>query len=242
MVRGGPDWGAAAPTATIATVDDLGELAARLGSPVTFDRRGNVVYIDQMQWGIESWVQTNISGTGAIAWSADRYLSHGKSLSIAPTNGTVSQIEAARYYPTLRPGQVGVELALSWGDLADQTTLILIPAASEFPRRSYSLRLSGAGVLQYQANGGGWVNLASNSDLVVAAAGRWHFVKLVVDTTNHKWVRLIYDNTEYDLSSIVAAEGVFSTVGPLIAIRSLSEAPSNGIVYVDNVIFTQNEP
>ncbi|GAI06639.1 unnamed protein product, partial [marine sediment metagenome] len=44
MIHGHADYGAGAPGKTIYSMLDVGELAARLGSPVTSDRAGNVMW------------------------------------------------------------------------------------------------------------------------------------------------------------------------------------------------------
>jgi len=49
MPRGHPDYGQAGPTSLIATVPDLGELAARLGSNNTWDRRGFILWYDDFE-------------------------------------------------------------------------------------------------------------------------------------------------------------------------------------------------
>lgn len=49
------DMHAARRRGRVWSVADLGELAARLGSPVTFDRRGDVVWHDDFEAGVHKW-------------------------------------------------------------------------------------------------------------------------------------------------------------------------------------------
>ena len=64
MARGGPDYGASSARYTIFPVTDLGELAVRLGSPVAYDRQGNVIYTESFENGLAGW-DTDTSGAGA---------------------------------------------------------------------------------------------------------------------------------------------------------------------------------
>ncbi|GAI74201.1 unnamed protein product, partial [marine sediment metagenome] len=57
-----PDWWGNVPSETLHGGLDTGELAARLGSIVTFDRRGNIVWMDEFENGLGPW---EVSGGGA---------------------------------------------------------------------------------------------------------------------------------------------------------------------------------
>ena len=59
-----PDYGRLSAQATVFPVTDLGELAARLGSIVSHDRRGDVIWLDGFEDGLDKW-QPTTSGSGA---------------------------------------------------------------------------------------------------------------------------------------------------------------------------------
>ncbi|GAI79944.1 unnamed protein product, partial [marine sediment metagenome] len=70
----------------------------------------------------------------------------------------------------------------------------------------------------------------------------FHVFKLVIDFENNKYVRLIINNTTYDLSSynLYVDDAVGEKyANALISLRSRKDY--NDVMYVDNVIFTQNE-
>ena len=55
MAHGAPDWFGTTPQGMVHRVADLAELAARLGSPDVFDRRGNVLFMDSFENGQNNW-------------------------------------------------------------------------------------------------------------------------------------------------------------------------------------------
>ncbi len=55
MAHGQPDFGMYSLASTIHKIADMGELGVRLGSIDTFDRRGDIVFLDDFEGGIQKW-------------------------------------------------------------------------------------------------------------------------------------------------------------------------------------------
>ena len=96
--------------------------------------------------------------------------------------------------------------------------------------------------LQYRDSVGAYITFAT--DITLIDTNRiFHTAKLVVDGRLGQYLRFIWDNTEYDLSGNAGF-----TVAPLTVARMdviidlVGRAGQNDIVYVDDVIITQNEP
>ena len=70
MAHGARDFGIYAPKETIVTIEDLGELAVRLGSPVNYDRKGDVVWVDGFEDGIDKWDIDLTLGRGSFTWES----------------------------------------------------------------------------------------------------------------------------------------------------------------------------
>jgi len=63
-----PDWYKYLPGSDRYILEDMGELAARLRSPITYDRRGEVLYFDMMEHGLAPYfTEENEEGSYVIS-------------------------------------------------------------------------------------------------------------------------------------------------------------------------------
>ncbi|GAJ22875.1 unnamed protein product, partial [marine sediment metagenome] len=114
MPRGQPDYGGHAAKEITGSLSDMAELATRLGSIVTFDRRGDVAFLDDYESGIEKWVESHAEGTewGTVGLSA-RAAESGSFSTKLVTKGTVDGYAQVIYtLPYWNPinGRLGVEI------------------------------------------------------------------------------------------------------------------------------------
>src|SRR3990167_1185649 len=126
MTRSYPDWGRSAPVATVAPLADLGELAARLGSINTYDRRGNVAWLDDFEATLNKW-GTGGDGTGnavAISTSRARHGAQSVKLTTGSTGAKESEIFHPEAYPVL--GKYGIEYSFVLGSSALYQDVILV--------------------------------------------------------------------------------------------------------------------
>lgn len=241
MARGQPDFGLYAPTETIAGLSDLGELAARLGSIVTFDRRGNVIWMDDFESGIEAW-ETYISGAGEVLWVPTYHRNGGFCLkmSTAPITDYVCDIFTQIAYPIL--GKFGFESSFTRDSQLSSFRIVvsfyngtnLISASIRWTAATKTWAYLGADNVYY--------DLSPTIDFV-SAVTVFNTVKLVCDFANNKYVRLIANNTTYDLANL----GMYiqsDTTGPHLElrIRITTNTDMASTAYIDDVIETQNEP
>ena len=77
MAHGTPDWGVTAGAVTTYQVTDLGELAVRLGSPISHDRRGDVIWWDDFECTLNKW-QTVANGAGSSVALSDARARNGR--------------------------------------------------------------------------------------------------------------------------------------------------------------------
>ena len=89
---------------------------------------------------------------------------------------------------------------------------------------------------------GSWVTLADDLYLDFPYHG-WHTLKLVGDLATLDYVRLIVNDTEYDVSAYAAFPWESSDgahIRPEVLLYS--DEGHNGWSHIDDVILTQNEP
>lgn len=242
MAHGQRDWSNIGAEEVVHGLADVGELAARLGSPVTHNREGNVVHIETFEYGVDTWHPT-LYGTGAeIIVSAQKARTSGYSCKmIAGSDGT-GAAKIFRSFPLPVLGNYGLEL--SW--LPEQYSKWLLWGLDYhdggYNHQYRALYRVDENDVQVKDENGNYQTVITGLDLSYTYAD-FHVIKMVVDLVNDEFLRLIINDVEYDLSDHPAY--VFAeAAGPdLVAeIVLYGDAGHNGFSYIDDVILTQNEP
>jgi hypothetical protein len=242
MAHGHPDWGASSVMSTVYSLQDLAELAARLGSIVTFDRRGNVVWMDDFEHGLAKWYPTNV-GTGAST-----ALSVASARSGAYSAKLTGGSDSDRYARIIHrmglavPSSIGLEASFSLDWLAPdfQMRLLIYDGAT---LKTYGIQWDySASALGYESADGVFTTFASGVMLLVDPRC-YHTAKLVADMVAGKFGRLILDTETYDLTAYSPLSAA-SPVNPCLSLdlRMISAVGGNRYGHVDDVIVTQNEP
>jgi len=243
MAHGHPDYGTGAPLSTVYSLQDLAELAARLNSIVTFDRRGNVILLEDFEGSLSKCI-CDYSAGGSVSISS-KY-SRGGSFSCKMVTGPVvddfARIKIPLAYPHL--SKMGFEACwnrsddgalkeICFGlDLYDGVTLWWPEVRWVKATNTWECRISGAG----------WTSLSPTVNYFVDDLP-FNYVKLVVDFVNKKYVKLIANDATYDLSDI----SIYSS-GPAVPPRltpfiiTYTRVAAEAVNYIDNIIITQNEP
>jgi len=242
MTRSYPDWGRAAPVATVAPLADLGELAARLGSINTYDRRGNVAWLDDFESGLSAWSTTSGGVGGTIAQSSDA--ARSKQYSAKFVTGAVNldymQLDVIRSVQVL--GRLGLEVSFT-GPGTDESWSFLIHYFDGDEQIIAQVFLTGnSATLSMWKTGGVAHDITLGYPLYIATK-TFHTLKFVADFATRKWVRLMLDHESFDLSGI----GLYVVSGatrPILNARASLESLSASAKtrYLDDVIITQNEP
>lgn len=267
MPRGHPDWWIQTGQFSFADIDTA-ELAARLGSPVTYQRSGRVIYftdfeVDRNDWSF--WVSGE--GNGGIGNGIiEVFAGEGIAGGMQPFRGSQClKIKAddvadnAGYYwtnaikllPAVWSGNIGIELLLAPDTDATSFNLHITHDDAGVERLAGILidftndelsYLSGHSPLVYTVfddiPGGEWGRVSGTSL-------RWGIVKLIISADLTKYVGLYINNHFFDLSDHAIPTGSF----PVSSFERLSiqlfvsdSDGTGGSCYVDGVIVTQDEP
>ncbi len=242
MAHGAPDYGVGAPKATIYRLQDMAELAVRLGSIVSFDRRGDVIFLDDFEDGIVKWVGAAFPLTGSVASDTTYARSGAKCVKMVTgaVSGALAQLTWYGAYPAL--SKLGLEL--SWASQQELYNIDLnlyaydgtkyLQGALSYDRPTYTLR--------YFDSTGAWVALAASLQ-TRELLPLWNTLKLVMDPVTGRYVRALFGATEYDMSALDLYSDASGFASHLIATAVLTaqEAVAK-TAYLDDVIITQNEP
>jgi len=227
----------------------LAEQAVRLGSIDQFDKRGNVVFMDDfedpctMENGKYDY---SVGGTGA--WVArSNVTSLSGSYSVCLTTGN-SEDDYARFWKRFAPPiykRISSEIAFQYNrNLKNFKISIYIYDGTNYYLGQVQT-VTSTSSLQVRKSDFTWETFASgmkvnlNDDISL-----FHHIKLVIDLANMKYVRCLLDDSEYDLSNYSLYTSTSSTRPRLsCAFEAVNgSGGGNQSMYIDNFIFKENEP
>jgi len=242
MGHGTPDWWGAEPTETIYGIQDVGELAARLGSIDTFDRRGNVLFIDSFEHGLAPYFTGAEQAGSAVVLSALTARSGAYSCKL--TTGAVANALAyvARHGPYPVLSKYGFEVAFTVDDNAVEVRIGLTLYDGVNSTGFIVRYLPATDKWQYYNSAGTWVDLATGVALL-ANTRAFHVVKLVVDLETGEYFYFLWDSDEVSMAGLggkVTASALSPTID--VSVTLMGGAGAAATIYVDDFIMTQNEP
>jgi len=240
--RGQPDFGIYAPKTTISGLADLGELAARLGSPVTFDRRGDVVWLDDFESGLSKWEEVGVGTDHAANINSVRARNGGFSCKLTTGKTSDKKSQITHQGAGLVVSKIGVEVSFTLDDNLSSFGFRLTAYSGSRGYVGDICYLPASDELTYQ-NSEGIDTVFATGVLLHADDELFHTIKAVFDLPNKKYNRVIVDQVTYDLSAYTMRN--WSTgLAPryLLYISGITTTDTNVSNYVDDVIVTQNEP
>lgn len=242
MPHGQRDWGNIGAEQTVHGMDDMAELAARLWSPVTFNREGNVLYMTTWDYGFQEWSNAALGTDNDIRISAQKAKIGPYSVCMVPgTDGArLAYLEKTFSYPVL--SRFGLEFSFQVTGSLDRIDIQLaVYDGAELT--NYILRYDDVNDrLQARDENGTYQTFAS-SVTVRKESTLFHTVKLVSALDTGYYSRFTLDETEHDLTAYqaqVTADLTDPSVKVYIAVYTQSGKATT--LYLDDLVLTQNEP
>jgi len=242
MPRDLPDWDALTAQSTVHEVTDIGELAVRLGSIVSHDRRGDVIFIDSFEDGLNSW-SVGFSGAGGVVDLTTDWKKNGL-FAVRLIGGSdvlrLANIVNSRAFPVL--SRFGLEMSFRIVTTIESLNFfILLYNGTSLITGQIRWR-DAEKDLQYLSSSGAFVTFATSVDLT-STQNMVHTAKIVIDVVNENYARFILNEVEYSLEDIGLNIVVDSGDARLTTlVRLNSRAGANDEVNLDDAIITQNEP
>ncbi len=242
MAHGTPDWWGTEPAATTYKVSDVGELAARLGSPNTYDRRGNVVWMTNFDHGLQGVTIGVDHGDSVGSLSTETALNGPVSLKLDPRGAANAYVNWRRVSYPLNVGKVGAE----FGFCIEEA-----PASIYFRLQYFNGTNRYPGKVIYYPDSGDWkiLNDQGNEVTILAAekiqtgGDSWHHVKIVIDTENLEYHRLLIDDHTPDVSAYDLQEVGSADLGVIgVKVEVAGSVAANAAGFLDCVIITRDEP
>jgi hypothetical protein len=238
---GRPDWYLSGLSKNIASVNDTGELAVRLGSPVNLDRTGKVIYVTTFP------TRANINTVTAGV------------INVGPKiNARRFLYGCSSYYAQLATGLANA-IAISYKGRVWKNTLLSVEAGfltSEIPSYVYLQLVVRVGAIQYNyivrwhqtvpaleilVPPGVYVPFATTT-AYYSTNNLWNHIKLDVDATLNQYVRFRFNGDIYDLSTYVPNTAVAAEPDSIeCGITVYNHILNNNDVYYDYLIITEDE-
>ena len=242
MPHGYPPWSGISKQTVFSIPIDLAELAVRLGSPVTFDRRGDVVYIDSFEHGHHKWIASFGGTGGGVQVSHDTARTGAYSIKLITGKAAGGHGSLDGYHPRPVLSKVGLEASFAPISADPTTYLSLFHYTGEGCYR-FQVRYDYANEkLQYLDDAATWQDLATGLAFYPNRTS-FNLLKVVADLEDNEYERVLFNDVTYPLQD-VAAFYVAGASAPylLVGVSAKGDASDNYTVYVDDVIITQNEP
>jgi hypothetical protein len=240
MPRGQPDWGEYSPQEEVSKSLDLAELAARLGSPVIYDRNGTVLFIDTFQYGLIHWyVKTQAECTISACNTKALMGSNSLKFAFSGISSNTSYIEVAPPFRYLN--RVGFEITPLWDnpDIALTLTALLF-YQSQY--HDFEIRITPALQKLEVLTATGWATVLDNL-FMNTFHDHWHFLKLVVNIEPAKYVCLKINDMTIDLSAYThQTSGVIPPNQLYFYIDVANTGANPGNLYVGSTVLSINEP
>lgn len=241
MAHGQPDYGLYAAKETTYAQTDVAELAARLGSIVTFDRKGDIIWLDSFENGLAGWVISG-AGTGYSVSETNKTARNGSfSAELICGSDAGRRAELWKYLPYPILGNLGLEVSFTVHGDTEWLQLLfrLFDGTSYIQGQLQYDKLNTR--LRYLGDDGNWHDLQTSLDLYT---GFWmfHTIKVTIDFQNSMYVKAKLDEHSWDMSALP----IYTTGSPalphlFLLINYQGSAGNNPKQYIDDVIVTQNE-
>lgn len=243
MAHGREDWAGTAQISGLWGVSDLGELAARLGSFSTFDRRGNVVWANRFEDGYSGWSQAHVGTGSAFYLYADGAFRAPLSAQIVAGAGATGLAQLQVNLPIPPVSRLGAEWW--WANVtADDGYYTMGLKISEGGRQYYAIaRIDPATkeLLIYDDTLG-WTVLTTLSEALFQS-DVWHLTKIVCDIESLAYVRVLFDDLVFDASAYAMKDYAATTERLIMPyIRCAVKTTASPTMNVGGAIVTYNEP
>jgi len=217
------------------------ELAARLGSVASLDRRGDVVFLEDFSEGAFRWQITPLGAGSSVALDTTRYRSKGFSCKMVTANVGNGSVEIFRYFPVPLYSGIGLEVSFSTtGALGNLQFYVRLQTAVSY-RQFTAMYNVQTGLLQIFRQGLAAVNCNLPETLMVDTY-LFHTLKLVGDYKTNRYMRLLLDNFYIDLSAYECHTVTPGGVPYLqVTLTAFPDPVDSENYWIDDIILTQSE-
>jgi hypothetical protein len=236
-----PDGGFSGGTGGFPMIGDLAELAARLGSISTYDRRGTIIWMTDFEHGLQG-TSCGVSDAECDYFvSAERSYHGAYSLKMDPSDEEDSYVEWGWVVHFMPSGYVGLEAAIS---------TVSDPAGIRLKILHFDGTTQQRGELHYDTATGDWTIRTGDTTWetildgfkLQQGAAAWNPIKLIIDVESGEYVRAQMSGRSVDISDYSLYSLASTNLGQVaVRVMTYGASTTHAPAFVDNIIVTQNE-
>lgn len=225
----------------ISPIQDLGELASRLGSPAAYHRSGDVIWIDSFEYGIGAWITVVNGANTAFVKDTARWNTKGASGKVTVGNTSGDDIQLSKYLSPIYSGTMCLSTAIDV-DAPMETIRIGLVIVKDDTAYDFIVRFNyTAETVEYQDSSGTFQTLVSNFQLSLVDK-LFYRVEIYLDYDAKEYVKVRIGETDYDLSDEAAYAYNYSSLDTIIIDYFIeNQIAADFDVYIDYVMVTVNE-
>lgn len=242
MPRGAPDYSNVRAYGPVHRLDDMAELAARLGSPNTHDRRGRVVMLETFEHGLGGWDATGYGTGSSIVPTPDVFRSGPFGLKMVAGSDGASAAKIVRRVPYPELSKFGVEISFMIEAHTYYIDVVLSRMDGTDEHQFYVRYDNTALEIQVKDTDGNFETVWEDIDLG-STRPVFQTVKVVADFETDYFVRVQVNDEQVSLPTYPAY--IFANPDnshARVDVKLWGEAAYNGFSYFDDIILTQAEP
>lgn len=242
MATGAPDFFTYSQQSQWSSMGGLAELAARINGIPLIDRRGDVVWTDSFEYGVNKWRLGGTAIPKTFTQTTELVEHEQYAGNLTYTGGTNKYAYIIHPMSYLSNTKIGISAFITSPENPDYYQLGLTTAFLPDLLHNAVLRMTADGNLQVKTTDGTFQTIATGHE-ESSTTDAFLYLKIVCDPTTNKYTRAIFNNEEFDLSTI-PLHTVASAAYPFmqIILQSGFNIANPISLYVDNVTLTINEP
>jgi len=241
MARGLPDDSDVVKQYDIYVLQDMAELAVRLGSPVSYDRYGDILILEDFERGLNAWTKTLAGAAAEATLTSDRVYDGKLACYMNSGTGAIPEAQIDKYFPPITLQKMGLQMAFSVGFNPTELRFALTRGDGNFTHQFNVKYEHGTGKLYYREGFAVWTEFAEPG-VLFDGAGNYHHCKLVVDLEKDEFSVFYLDNVAYGMvgcTPYTFGAVVSPFTGAMFAVKGANLLA--GDVWIDNVFVTTNE-
>ena len=216
----------------------VAELCARLGSISTFERNGNVFFMDSFDT-LNKWEIFEINLDSDVYINSSRARTGYKSCKLTAGGHPAAWAGIYHYHSVPIINRIGFEVSFTMSaDISFLLFAIKIYDGTEIHLARIRYYRS-SNKLQYYDSIGDWQDITTidlkNNDYL------FHTLKFVIDTSTKKILRVVLNNIKYTINADYRTTPSTEAAYTVYMIELWSDEEHTQSVYIDDVILTYNE-